>query len=74
MYFYGSNLGPPLARGHLEPGDLHMNKLGKDHLAMLHTKFQASEHGGSEEEDFLIYFYVSMVRTWDPLAMGHLGP
>ena len=26
MYFYGSNLGP-LARGHLGPWDLHLNKL-----------------------------------------------
>ena len=24
---------------------------------MLYTKFQASEPSGSEEEDFLIYFY-----------------
>ena len=32
---------------------------------MLYTKFQASEPSGSEEEDFLIYFYIciSMVRT-----------
>ena len=28
MYFYGSNLGP-LARGHLDPWDLHLYKLGK---------------------------------------------
>ena len=38
---------------------------------MLHTKFQTSGPSGSEEEDFLIYFYV---RTKDPLARGHLGP
>ena len=38
---------------------------------MLQTKFQASQHGGSEEEDFE---YISMVRTWDPLARGHLRP
>ena len=25
---------------------------------MLHIKFQASEPSGSEEEDFLIFFYV----------------
>ena len=25
---------------------------------MLHTKFQASKPSGSEEEDFLIFFYV----------------
>ena len=29
--FYGSTLGPP-GRGHLEPRDLHMNKLGKGPL------------------------------------------
>ena len=38
---------------------------------MLYTKFQASEPSGSEEEDFLIYFYVSNLG---PLARGHLGP
>ena len=25
---------------------------------MLHTEFQASEPSGSEEEDFLIFFYI----------------
>ena len=38
---------------------------------MLYTKFQASEPSGSEEEDFLIYFYGSNLG---PLARGHLGP
>ena len=30
---------------------------------MLHTEFQASEPSGSEEEDFLIFFfiYISMI-------------
>ena len=28
MHFYGSNLGP-LARGHLGPWDIGLNKLGK---------------------------------------------
>ena len=31
MYVYGSNLGP-LARGHLEPSDLHLNKLVRGEL------------------------------------------
>ena len=31
MRFYGSNLGP-LARGHLGPWDLHLNKLGRGAL------------------------------------------
>ena len=30
---------------------------------MLHTKFEASEPSGSEEEDFLIFFYAFMVQT-----------
>ena len=52
MYFFDLNLGPPGA-GHIETWDLHLNKLGKGpHQAMLHTKFQASEPSGSEEEDF----------------------
>ena len=41
---------------------------------MQHTKFQASEPSGSEEEDFLIFFLcISMIRTKEPLAQGHLG-
>ena len=31
IHFYGSNLGP-LARGHLGPWDLHLNKLGRGAL------------------------------------------
>ena len=31
-YFYGLNLGPLGAGGHLEPRDLHLNKLGKRQL------------------------------------------
>ena len=38
---------------------------------MLYTKFQAAEPSGSEEEDFLIYFYGSKLG---PLATDHLGP
>ena len=34
---------------------------------MLHSRFQASEPSGSEEEDFLIYYYVF-------LNGGHIGP
>ena len=47
-------------RGHLGPWDLHLNILGKGPLGNLHTKFQASEPSGSEEEDlyhFSMYFY-----------------
>ena len=41
---------------------------------MLHTKFQASEQSGSEEEVFLIFFLcISMVRNKDPLLRGNLG-
>ena len=39
MHLYSLNL-EPLARGHLEPWDLGLNKLGKGPQAMLHTKFQ----------------------------------
>ena len=41
----------------IEPGTPWRRNLVKDHLAMLHTKFQASKPSGSEEEDFLIFFY-----------------
>ena len=51
MHFYGLNLGP-LARGHLGPWDLGLNKLGKGAPAMLYTKFQAPELSSSGEEDF----------------------
>ena len=41
---------------------------------MLYTKFQASEPSGSEEEDFLIYFYAFL--WFEPRTPGrdHLGP
>ena len=44
---------------------------------MLHTKFQASEPSGSEEEDFLIYFYAFL--WFEPRTPGQrpswtLGP
>ena len=41
---------------------------------MLYTKFQASEPSGSEEEDFLIYFYAFYGSNLGPLARDHLGP
>ena len=35
---------------------------------MLHTKFQASKQSGSEEEEFLIFFYVFL---WlEPMIPG----
>ena len=41
---------------------------------MLYTKFQASEPSGSEEEDFLIYFYAFLWFEPRTPARGHLGP
>ena len=39
---------------------------------MLHTKFLASKPSGSEEEDFLIIFYVFL---WlESRSTGQLGP
>ena len=37
---------------------------------MLYTKFQASEPSGSEEEDFLIYFYAFL--WFEPRTMASL--
>ena len=37
---------------------------------MLHIKFQASKTSGSEED----FEYISMVRTYDPLARAILDP
>ena len=71
MHFYGSNLGP-LARGHLGLWDLHLNKLGRGALGMLHTKFQTSGLSGSEEEDFLIYFYAFL--WFEPRTPGQRPP
>ena len=42
---------------------------------MLPTKFQASEHGGSEEEDFLIHFSAFLwLEPWTPLPRDILDP
>ena len=72
MYFYGLNIGPA-ARGHLGPRDLHLNKLGKG--ALDNATYQISniwaEEGGSEEEDFLIYFYAFL--WFEPRTPG-AGP
>ena len=43
-----------MVQDHLGPWDLHLNKLGKGPLGNV----QASKPSGSEEEDFLIFFYV----------------
>ena len=56
MYNYGSILGI-LARRHLGPGNLHLTKHGKIFLSNVTCLLLASEPTGSEEEDFLIYFY-----------------
>ena len=37
---------------------------------MLHTIFQASEHGGSEEEDFSIYMYFYAFLWLEPGTPG----
>ena len=41
---------------------------------MLHTKVQASEPSGSEEEDFLIFLCISMGQPRTPLAGAIFGP
>ena len=60
-YFYGSNLGP-LARGHLGPWELNLNRLGRGLLGNATYNISKSGPGGSEEEDFLyIFLCISMV-------------
>ena len=49
----------PLAQAILDHGTFIYTNLVKDSQVMLHTKFQVSEPSGSEEENFLIYFYGS---------------
>ena len=42
---------------------------------MLHTEFQASEPSGSEEDDFLIFFYIYFYDlNLGPQVQDHLGP
>ena len=45
-----------MARDHLGPWNLGLNKLGKGPRAMLRTEFQAPEPSSSGEEDFEVYF------------------
>ena len=74
MYFYGLNLGPPGQGGILDPGILVWTNLVKDHQAMLHTKFQASEPSSSEEEDFEVYFiFEPKTPPPPPPPQGHFG-
>ena len=55
--------GTPCPRVILDPVALIWKKLVKDYYAMLHTKFQAFEPIGSEEEEFLIFLGISIVWT-----------
>ena len=68
VHFYGLNL-EPLARGHLGPWDLGLNKLGKDHKAMLHIKFKHMSQAVLEKK---IFKYISFLNTRPP-SQGHFG-
>ena len=52
-----------MAQDHLEPWDLHLNKLGKGQLAKVLKK--------KIFENFSVYFYDSNLQS---LARGHLDP
>ena len=56
----------------LNPGTFICINLVKDQLAMLHTKFQASEPSGSEEEYFLLFFF--FVFLWFESRTPGAGP
>ena len=73
MHFYGLNLGP-LARGHLGPWDLHLNKLGKGALA--NATYQISNIWAKWFwRRFLIYISMHFCGSnLGPRARGHLGP
>ena len=62
MYWYDSNLGLSGAGSFWTQGP-PLEKLGRGSLGMLHIKFLTFGHSGPEEEDFLMFFCVSMVRT-----------
>ena len=57
-YFYGLNLGSP-AVGHLAVRDLRLNKLGKRLLGNATYQISSIHLSRSEEEDFLISFYIT---------------
>ena len=40
---------------------------------MRHIKFQAPGPRGSEKDFLNDFLCISMVRTWDPIARGHIG-
>ena len=69
MYFYGSNLGP-LARGHLGPWDLGLNKLGRSALG--NATYQISNIWAKWflRIGFLIYFYAFL--RFEPRTLGPL--
>ena len=60
----------------LNPGTFIRTNFVKDHLEMLHTKFQTSEHSCSKEEEFLLYSSAILElepRTLWPRAILDLG-
>ena len=67
MYFYGSNLGP-LARGHLGPWDLGLNKLGKGPPSNATYQISSTRAKQFWRRRFLSIFHFG---TQDPPPQGH---
>ena len=59
----------PWHGGHLGPWDLGLNKLGKGPLGNATYQISTSKPSGSEEEDILIFFYVSL--WFEPRTPSH---
>ena len=73
MFFYGSNLGPP-ARGHLEPWNFGLNKLGKGPPG--NAIYQISSPRAKQFWRRRFFKYISFLnpRPPPPPPQGHFGP
>ena len=67
MHFYASNLGPPDVRPS-GSWDLALNKLVKDHRAMLHTNIPNFKHLSKAVLEKKIFKYISFLNQRLPAA------
>ena len=53
----------------LNPRGMILTILVEGHQVMLHTKYQDSSPYGFRQEDFFMFYYISLCKTCDP-GMG----
>ena len=69
------NTCDPPGQGQVWPQGHNLNKLGREHKVMLHTKCQGSRPYGLRQEGFFhVSPYISLCNTCDPPGQGQFWP